>query len=55
MHDISHCLVKLMYKTKYFFQMHLVHMSDKYLDVATALAQPGGFAVLGFFFEVVII
>lgn len=34
------------------FQLHIVHMKDHYTDLKTALADPDGVAVLGFFYEV---
>lgn len=33
-------------------QLHIVHMKHHYTDLATALADPEGVAVLGFFYEV---
>lgn len=33
-------------------QLHIVHMNQHYTDLTTALADPEGVAVLGFFYEV---
>lgn len=35
-----------------YLQLHIVHMKQHYTDLATALADPEGVAVLGFFYEV---
>lgn len=35
-------------------QLHIVHMKQQYTDLTTALSDPEGVAVLGFFYEVTI-
>uniref|UniRef100_A0A3B5LA04 Carbonic anhydrase n=1 Tax=Xiphophorus couchianus TaxID=32473 RepID=A0A3B5LA04_9TELE len=37
---------------QYPMELHIVHMKNKYADLATALRDPEGVAVLGFFYEV---
>lgn len=39
-------------KKKNYLQLHIVHMKHHYTDLTTALADPEGVAVLGFFYEV---
>lgn len=39
-------------KTNPYLQLHIVHMKHHYTDLTTALADPEGVAVLGFFYEV---
>lgn len=36
-------------------QLHIVHMKRDYTDLAKALSDPEGVAVLGFFYEVTIL
>lgn len=35
-------------------QLHIVHMKHHYTDLGTALSDPEGVAVLGFFYKVII-
>ena len=53
MHSFSHCT------SSYPLEMHMVHVEDKFVDFSTgevdlagALEDPLGLAVLGIFFEV---
>uniref|UniRef100_A0A3B3U8C6 Carbonic anhydrase n=1 Tax=Poecilia latipinna TaxID=48699 RepID=A0A3B3U8C6_9TELE len=40
---------------QYPMELHIVHMKSNYADLATALRDPNGVAVLGFFYEVILL
>lgn len=56
---LSLCEHKITYITNNFItlcslQLHIVHMKHHYVDIKTALSDPEGIAVLGFFYEVTV-
>lgn len=45
---------KLLTSVIFSLQLHIVHMKQQYTDLTTALSDPEGVAVLGFFYQVTI-